>query len=200
VQVADDHAFLNEQVRGQSVSQWLEKMATNWEQRRFGFEPNLADYGGSAGSFLECVSAYTHGVAALQAFNVRMMRDVAALGIYEHSVAAPQKRDLLLGVSDVAVPISAAAAIAAASRTAKKISQLLSQANATANAMKVRLYVHGDPPVTAGTANTGGYWSALQPNTTRVEVRHIATFSTSTLSGSPSVAAGRTRGAEMQAI
>jgi hypothetical protein len=186
VQVADDHGFLHEIVHGRSVNAWLEKLSLDWTTRSFEDEPNLADYGGFAGDFLECVPTYTNGVAALQAFNVRMMRDVATLRDHE---ASQLLKTTTLPPSSSSPPSTAS-------------SQLLQSANATVAAMFKQLYVEPPPPTSPPTndnitasaissssssstsfssvvpirSGAGGYWATLLPNKNRVEVRHVLDF------------------------
>jgi hypothetical protein len=70
-------------IGGKRVSDWMLGLATHWKQFALTNarppEPWLADYGGFAGDFLECVPDYTHTVPALQAANAWMLRRTAEL-------------------------------------------------------------------------------------------------------------------------
>jgi hypothetical protein len=78
-----DSHFARTVIGGRSVSQWMAFLAGRW--RSFALtdveppEPYLADYGGFAGDFLECVRDYTNAVPALQAANAYMLRRTAEL-------------------------------------------------------------------------------------------------------------------------
>jgi hypothetical protein len=78
-----DRAFAATIISGKTVSEWMVQLATHWKQFALTEatppEPWLADYGGFAGDFLECVPDYTNTVPALQAANAWMMRRTAEL-------------------------------------------------------------------------------------------------------------------------
>ena len=75
--VTGDRAFLSERIRGQTVLQHMDAIATHWKAL---VRPGrtLADYG-KAGNLLECVPTYIHEVPSFNAANVCMMRRVAAI-------------------------------------------------------------------------------------------------------------------------
>lgn len=77
VKLTGDRAFLNERVGGRPIMDQLEQMALWWKRLVKPGSP-MADYGGRW-NLLECVPTYTHIVASLNAANVWMMRQVAAL-------------------------------------------------------------------------------------------------------------------------
>ncbi len=71
-----DGRWVDENVGGRPVIEYLLDYANNWKQFR---QPGgLADYGGLL-NLLECVSTYIHQVASLNAANVFMMRFAAEL-------------------------------------------------------------------------------------------------------------------------
>jgi hypothetical protein len=72
-----DRAFLSEKIQGKTVLDWMDAIATHWEQLvRPG--QTLADYG-EAQNLLECVPTYINEVPSFNAANVWMMRRVAAI-------------------------------------------------------------------------------------------------------------------------
>mmetsp|Transcript_93384 Transcript_93384/g.237707 ORF Transcript_93384/g.237707 Transcript_93384/m.237707 type:complete len:444 (+) Transcript_93384:1-1332(+) len=79
-------------INGESVSELLERLATNWTDPRWSStspaHKRLADYGGTADNFLECIPTYVHTTAALQAQNVHMLRSVARLREVEQNISA----------------------------------------------------------------------------------------------------------------
>mmetsp|Transcript_53389 Transcript_53389/g.172456 ORF Transcript_53389/g.172456 Transcript_53389/m.172456 type:complete len:508 (-) Transcript_53389:73-1596(-) len=92
--VTNDRELLYDMpINGESVSELLERLATNWTDPRWSStSPEhkwLADYGGTADNFLECIPTYVHTPAALQAQNVHMLRSVARLHRRFQRVARP---------------------------------------------------------------------------------------------------------------
>ena len=71
-------AVLQKRLGPRSVLEWMSFTATYWQRLVGTNMSGLADYG-SASNLLECVPSYIHGVPALNAYNVFMMRTVAAL-------------------------------------------------------------------------------------------------------------------------
>ena len=74
-----DTAFLDHTAGRHTVREWMRFFAIRWQSFPTPGVEGLADYGGFAGDFLECVSSYVHAVPALQASNAWMMREVALL-------------------------------------------------------------------------------------------------------------------------
>ena len=64
-----------------TILQAMDELATFWKDSlpTIGDQFGLSDYGPSPNNFLECVPSYIHAVAALQAGNTWMMREVAKL-------------------------------------------------------------------------------------------------------------------------
>eukprot|EP00755_Sulcionema_specki_P030344 Sspe_Gene.94135::Locus_66589_Transcript_2_3_Confidence_0.429_Length_2337::g.94135::m.94135 len=81
LRATNDTALLGDPIpdRGQTVDQLLDYIAYNWTEYRLHVGSNLADYGPSPGSFLECVPTYINAVPAIQANNVWMLRALADL-------------------------------------------------------------------------------------------------------------------------
>ena len=73
-----DFSFLDERLEdGETVLQRMDEIATDWTTLVLSDSP-LADYGGNA-NLLECAPAYIHRVASVNAQNVWMLRQDAAL-------------------------------------------------------------------------------------------------------------------------
>lgn len=77
VNVTGDSAFLREKIRGKTVLEHMDAIATHWKSL---VRPNrtMADYG-EAENLLECVPTYIHEVPSFNAANVWMMRRTADL-------------------------------------------------------------------------------------------------------------------------
>ncbi len=75
--VTGDRAFLSEKIKGQTVLEHMDAIATHW-QRLVRSGRTLADYG-KAGNLLECVPTYIHEVPSFNAANVWMMRRAAEM-------------------------------------------------------------------------------------------------------------------------
>jgi hypothetical protein len=75
--VTGDRAFLSETIKGRTVLEHADAIATNWKTL---VKPGrtLADYG-KAANLLECVPTYIHEVASFNAANVWIMRRAAEL-------------------------------------------------------------------------------------------------------------------------
>lgn len=90
--VTRDQAFLKEEIRGKTVLEWMDSIATHWQQL---VRPGrtLADYG-EAQNLLECVPTYVNEVPSFNAANVWMMRRVAQIQQSQGNVArARELRD-----------------------------------------------------------------------------------------------------------
>mmetsp|Transcript_67140 Transcript_67140/g.218577 ORF Transcript_67140/g.218577 Transcript_67140/m.218577 type:complete len:330 (-) Transcript_67140:45-1034(-) len=103
--VTNDRELLYDMpINGESVSELLERLATNWTDPRWSStSPEhkwLADYGGTADNFLECIPTYVHTPAALQAQNVHMLRSVARLHKISAICRRPRRRLLRHGLSE----------------------------------------------------------------------------------------------------
>ena len=124
-----DRAFAATVIGGKRVSDWMLGLATHWKQFALTDarppEPWLADYGGFAGDFLECVPDYAHTVPALQAANAWMLRRTAEL--WENGWAARSTISRQNTSSMVSVGPS--------------VKQLRSDAAAIVNATVTRLWV-----------------------------------------------------------
>lgn len=150
-----DRAFATTVIGGKRVSEWMAALATHW--KKFALtsahppEPWLADYGGFAGDFLECVPDYTHTAPALQAANAWMLRRTAEL--YENGWA----RQNSTATGDNASSV----------RFGQSAKQLRSEAAAIVNATVTRLWV----------ANGSGVWGCLNgSNSVLTAVRSIVDF------------------------
>ena len=62
-----------------TIAEWMVKLALDWKRYEMPDHPGIADYGGFAGDFLECVSAYIHAIPALQAGNAWMLGQLAEM-------------------------------------------------------------------------------------------------------------------------
>ncbi len=83
--VTGDRAFLAEKIKGQTVLEHMDAIATHWKTL---VRPGrtLADYG-KASNLLECVPTYIHEVPSFNAANVWMMRRVVAIQAAEGNPA-----------------------------------------------------------------------------------------------------------------
>jgi hypothetical protein len=82
---ANATAFWLAEIAGRRAIDWLDEVATYWQSlppipanATAPGVPHLADYG-LADNLLECVPTYLHGVPSLNAANIRMMDDAAAI-------------------------------------------------------------------------------------------------------------------------
>jgi hypothetical protein len=93
LRVTGDLAFLDEKLEdGRTVLERMDEIATDWKTLVRSDSP-LADYGENR-NLLECAPAYIHRVASVNAQNVWMMRQVAALQELKGKVArAKELRD-----------------------------------------------------------------------------------------------------------
>ena len=62
-----------------TIAEWMVKLALDWKRYEMPDHPGIADYGGFAGDFLECVSTYIHAIPALQAGNAWMLGQLAEM-------------------------------------------------------------------------------------------------------------------------
>ena len=93
-----DRSFAQEVYNGKSVVEWMTVLSSHWKAFALTTarqpEPFLADYGGFAGDFLECVPTYVNAVPALQAGNAWMMRRAAELQESRHALSGRGRDNL----------------------------------------------------------------------------------------------------------
>lgn len=78
LRATNDSALLDA-VDGAGSSDYLERLARDWERHAPPALPLFADYSGDPDAYLECVPTYKHATAGLQAAAAAMSRDLAEL-------------------------------------------------------------------------------------------------------------------------